>query len=487
MEGLEKEAILYYAEHPYEFCIDFLDLKPVSIEKEEWLKLSDEEKLKKNGEIIRDKEITWQQRDFLNVIPKALRDNKKVAVKAGHGVGKTTCESWLIIWFIFTRPHVKIPCTAPTREGLFDVLWSELSKWHSRFKFKDSLEWTKTHFYNKKYPETWFASARTSNKPENMQGFHADHLLFIVDEASGVAQEILEAVEGSQTQTGSLIIYLGNPTQISGGLFDAFNSKRNFYYTFTFNSEESPLVKPNYYRELGAKYGKDSDVYRVRVLGDFPKAEPDTLISLSRVEKAVNNDIEPPIIGEYNIVEIGVDVARFGDDETSIYSRHNNFIREEGFLRKRDLMYVVGEVVRVIRKYNNKMVLVNIDDSGLGGGVTDRLRELVKQGVIKAQIFPVNNGTKAKDEDNYVNCVTEMWDFMKDYIVDARLPNDNDLIAQLSTRKYTIDSKGRMMIEPKKELKKRHLRSPDRADGSILTLRSLIYGTRMNRSRAYAC
>ena len=452
----KQDSILYYAEHPYDFVLDVLKVQP-----------------------------TPQQKEVLDIIIKALEDNKGIAVKSGHGVGKTALESWIIIWFMVTRPNAKIPCTAPTRENLFDVLWSELAKWHNISNLDSSFEWTKTHYYNRKFSETWFATARTSNKPENMQGFHGEHLIFIVDEASGVDTEILEAIEGSQTQQGSLIIYLGNPTQISGGFFDAFNSKRPFYHCFTFNSEKSPLVKKEYYEKIAAKYGKDSDIYRVRVLGLFPKAEPDTLIPLDRCEAAVVRELVRPQPFQYDDVELGVDVARFGDDETVIYSRIVDVLEEECSIRKRDLMTVTGEVVKVARKYTGKNITINVDDSGLGGGVTDRLKELVKEGVLNATIVGVNNGSRANENEKYLNKGAEMWFYMREKIQSIKIPNDNDLIAQLSTRKYAVNSAGKHVVESKEHMKSRGLTSPDRADAAILTLHSLIYN-RVGRSALFA-
>lgn len=444
-----KEAVNYYREHPYDFVIDFFSFEGLPLNKP-----------------------SFQQEKVLKAIPNAIKENKSIAVKSGHGTGKTTTQAWIIHWFLTVYPNSKVPCTAPTREGLFDVMWSELSKWHNRFKLKDMFNWTKTKFHAKGKEEVWFATARTSNKPENMQGFHANNLMFVIDEASGVDNEILEAIEGSQTQEGSLMIYFGNPTQISGGLFDAFNSKRKFFKTFTFSSIDSPLVKKEYCEKIKSKYGEDSDVYRVRVLGDFPKAEPDTLISLDRIEKAVIREVQKE---PYEIVELGVDVARFGDDETVVYSRINNEIKEEQILHKRDLMTVSGTVIQIIKKYQDKKVVYcNIDDTGMGGGVTDRVKEVVNEQNLRCKVIGVNNGSKAKD-NTYLNLGTEMWFFMKEKIQELKIPNDNDLIAQLSGRKYSVNSSGRLILEPKEQMKQRGLTSPDRADACILTLRSLIY------------
>ena len=418
---------------------------------------------------------TAQQKQVLNIIPQAIIDKKNIATKSGHGTGKTAIEAIIVLWFIWTRPNPKIIVTAPTQHQLFDVSWSELAKWHKKSLIFDLFDWKKTSLSNTQYPEQWFVVARTSNKAENMQGFHAENLLFMVDEASGVDYEILEAIEGSQTQEGSMIMMFGNPTQLSGGFFDAFNTKRKFYYTFTFNSEESENVSDKWCEGISLKYGKDSDIYRVRVLGEFPTSEPDTLIPLDRVEKACMREMEREDTDKYNIVEIGADIARFGDDETSIYSRVKNHIKEEKILRKRDLMTVVGAIVQVAHQYKGKDIIINVDDTGLGGGVTDRLNELVDSGRLKAKINGVNNGSKAKDSDEYINCGTEMWFFMREKIQELSIPDDNDLIGQLSSRKYKITSTGKNQLEPKDKMKERGLASPDRADAVILTCRSLIY------------
>jgi len=429
---------------------------------------------------------TKQQLSFFKVLPKAINKKKNIAIRSGHGTGKTRTIAAIIKWFMDTRPFPRVIVTAPTQHQLYDIAWSELSKVHSGSVTRDSCEWKKTSFYNKKYPETWFAVARTSRDPEGMQGFHAEHLLFIVDEASGVSQEILEAIEGSQTQDNCTIVLLGNPTKISGGFYDAFHSKRNFYYTFRFNSEESEIVNPLYCEQLAAKYGKDSDIYRVRVLGEFPKAEPDTLISIDKCESAVIRE-DARLSSINDPIEIGCDVARYGGDETTIYSRQGFVSFEECIIRSSDLMTVCGELIKVMRKYPGRNYLLNIDDSGLGGGVTDRMIEVVNELHIPCIVTGVNNGSTARDSETYVNTGTEMWYYMKEWIQQAQIPNDQDLIGQLSSRKYGVNSKGKCILESKEQMKARGVTSPDRAEGLILTLRSLIYPICQTKSRNYAC
>ena len=450
-----QDSIKYFQQNPYMFVKHIIGVVPTS-----------------------------QQAIILNCIPKAIKEKMGIVVKSGHGTGKTAMETWITIWFMTCFAYPKIIATAPTQHQLYDVYWSELAKWHKKSKVNSMFEWSQTKFINKEYPTNWFAVARTSNKPENMQGFHAEHLLFIIDEAPGVDVDIMEAIEGTQTQEGSIIMMFGNPTQISGAFFDAFNSKRKFYYTFTLNAEESPIVDKRYYEIIAAKFGRDSDVYRVRVLGEFPKAEPDTLIPLNYVEAAANRELPEPDSTVYEVVELGVDVARFGDDETVVYSRIGNVVKEEVVLRKRDLMEVSGAVMQVAHKYKNKMIIINVDDSGLGGGVTDRVKELATK-FHRCEVFGVNNGSRAKDHDMYVNLGSEMWFFMREKIKEIRIPNDNDLIGQLSSRKYRLSSNGKHMLETKEQMKDRGLTSPDRADALILAFRSLIFETKVKGNRSF--
>ena len=485
MVDIEK-AIRYYGKNPYWFFVDMLGFKECKLSREEYCAMTNQQKIIAKNK--HDGEVTWQQKDILDVIPKAIEERKGISVRSGHGVGKTALESGIIIWWMTCFPHPKIPCTAPTQHQLYDILWSELSKWHKKSLVRDKFEWRKTHFWDKSDSENWFAVAQTSNKPDAMQGFHSEFLLFIIEEASGIPHDVMAVIEGTRTDDNALVMMFGNPTQISGAFHESFHGKRKFYYTFTLSCEESPRVHPDYYIEMADKYGKDSDIYRVRVLGEFPNAEPDTLIPIDRCEKAAEMEGDFPERKFWNDVELGVDVARYGDNETSIYSRVGNIIKEELIFREgRDLMYVVGQVVNIANKYRGKNIIINIDDSGLGGGVTDRLQELVKDGVLDATINGVNNGGSAKDKTRYINVGSEMWFFMREWIKEANIPNDNDLIGQLSTRRYSITSSGKHVVESKEHMRDRGIKSPDRADGAILTLRSLIYGYSTRGARAYAC
>ena len=181
---MTQEAILYYADNPADFVEDLLHVTP-------------------------DK----NQRAILN----SVAQNQMTSVRSGHGIGKSAVEAWTAIWFMSTRPFPKIPCTAPTQHQLFDILWAEISKWLRNNKaLERELVWTKEKVYMKQYPEEWFAVARTASKPDALQGFHADDILYIIDEASGVDDKVFEPVLGALSTPGARLLMCGNPTQLSG-------------------------------------------------------------------------------------------------------------------------------------------------------------------------------------------------------------------------------------------------------------------------------
>ena len=192
---LDAEAILYYADHPVEFVEDIIKATP------------DEQQAK---------------------ILQSVAKNQLTSVRSGHGVGKSTVEAWVVIWFMVTRPFPKIPCTAPTQHQLFDILWAEVSKWLRNNKaLSEELVWTKEKVYMKGYPEEWFAVARTASKPDALQGFHAEDVLYIIDEASGVDDSIFEPILGALSTPGARLLMCGNPTQLSGFFYESHNKNRD--------------------------------------------------------------------------------------------------------------------------------------------------------------------------------------------------------------------------------------------------------------------
>lgn len=426
--------------------------------------------------------------DWQALVAADVANEPKVAVKSGQGVGKTTLEAGLIIWFLVCRPYSKVIATAPTMQQLYDVLWAEISKWLNTSKVKNLLAWTKTKVYMNGDSERWFATAKTATKPENMQGFHEDHMMIVVDEASGVSDPIMEAILGTLTGSDNKLLLMGNPNRIEGVFFDAFNKDRDKFKTHTVSSRDSKRTSKDNIEMLESKYGKDSDVCRVRIDGQFPKGALDSFISLETVELACSprNKLKQADITTAKTLHVGVDVARFGDDKTVITPRISTKVFEFRKYAKKNTMETAGNVLMCCKEYmktyqNIKNCIVKVDDSGVGGGVTDRLKEVIREERLPIKVIPVNNGESATD-DYYFNLGAQQWGHIKELLevnfsnnlqgneAEIELPNDTEMIKQLSVRKYHMTSRGKIQLESKDDMKKRGLGSPDTADSLALCL-----------------
>lgn len=444
---LTTQAILYYKDRPVEFVKDIIGATPDDIQ----------------GEILN-----------------SVAENQLTSVRSGHGIGKSALQSWLILWFMCTRPFPKIPCTAPTKHQLHDILWAEVAKWLNP-TLKTEIEWTQEKLYMKSNPENWFAVPRTATQPDALQGFHAEHLLYIIDEASGVKDEVFEPVLGSLSTQDAKLIMCGNPTQLSGFFFDSHNKNRNIYKTFKVSGENSKRVSKDYIQMIIDMYGLDSDVYRVRVAGEFPKAMPDSFIQLDWVEncsKKVSTKTYPTLR-----IDLGVDVARYGDDETVINILFDKkYQQKQKVLHHNDTMQVTGVIVQLVEQLRQEYVgipiHIKIDCDGLGVGVYDRLKEIKQQkGWITVKLYECHFGgaggkNKKEEPVEFSNSTGLMWGLLRELLKrnEIELIYDDKQITQLSNRKYRINSDGKIELERKEEMKKRGLTSPDRGDALVLSL-----------------
>jgi hypothetical protein len=347
----------------------------------------------------------WQAEVLRSVVT-----NDNIAIRSGHGVGKSAFLAWTILWWLMTRHPAKVACTAPTAHQLEDVLWGELAKWHRKLPdlMQRVLSMKSSRLDLSGSPNESFAVARTARKekPEAFQGFHSDNMLFIADEASGIENVIFEVGEGAMSTPGAKTILTGNPTRNDGYFHAAFHKNRSLWEVFQVSCQNSKNVDPSYIEEMKTKYGEDSDIYRVRVLGEFPAASSLQFIHSDLVEEAQEREeqclLHDPMI-------LGVDVARFGDDQSIIFPRRGRDARTFPLQKYRNLdtMQLAARVAEAVREYKPDAVFV--DGGGVGGGVVDRLNQL------SIDCIEVNFGSKA-DEGRYANKRAEMWGRMKEWL-----------------------------------------------------------------------
>jgi hypothetical protein len=312
-----------------------------------------------------------------------------------------------------------------------------------------------------------FISARTSRAetPEALQGIHADNVLLVADEASGIPESVYEAASGSMSGHNATTLLLGNPTRNSGLFYDTHNRLKGEWKTFHVSCLDSPRVSDAFVREMQLRYGEDSPAYHVRVLGNFPPREEDTVIPVELIDGAMNREIK---IAKQTKSVWGLDVARMGSDASALAKRRGPVVEEIQTWKGLDLMQLTGAVVAEFEALvpSEQPVEILVDSIGLGAGVLDRLRELglPARGINVAE-SPAMKGT-------YANLRAELWFKCKGWLAnrDVKIPKDEQLFAELASPRYTFTSSGKMQVESKESMKKRGLPSPDKADALCLCL-----------------
>jgi hypothetical protein len=408
------------------------------------------------------------QEEFLNAISDGER---KMSVRSGHGTGKSTSASWAMLWFLLLRFPNKVVVTAPTSSQLFDALFAELKRWINELPphlqqlltvKSDRVELTSA-------ASEAFISARTSRAetPEALAGVHSENVLLVVDEASGVPEKVFEAAAGSMSGHSATTLLLSNPTRSSGTFYESQTRMSKSWWTRRWSCVDSPLVSNEFVEEMRERYGEESNAFRIRVLGEFPMADDDTIIPFHLAHSATQRDIEitPDIKPIW-----GLDVARFGTDKTALCKRYGNVVTDIDAWQGLDLMQTVG---RVMAEYealpsSQRPTEILVDSIGVGGGVVDRLREL---GV---PVRGINVGEAPAMGKTYMNLRSELWFKTKGWLEDrsCKIPRDDQLVAELTGIRYAFTSSGKMKAESKDAMRKRGLKSPDLADALCLTMAS---------------
>ena len=408
----------------------------------------------------------WQEEMLDAVAAPAIR---RISIRSGHGVGKSTGLAMASIWFVLVKSPCKVVITAPTSSQLFDAMFAEMKALANRLKppFAGLLEIKSDRIEMKRNPETAFISCRTSRaeQPEALAGVHSENVLLIADEASGIPEAVFEAASGSMSGHNATTILCGNPTRNTGFFYDTHNRLKDDWFTMHVSCIDSPRVSDDFVRDMARRYGEDSPAYHVRVLGNFPPSEEDTVIPVALIDYAMKNDVK---VHEDTATIWGLDVARQGGDASVLAKRQGPVIHPVTVWRNLDLMQLSGAVKAEYDAMppSRRPVEIIVDSNGFGAGVLDRLRELG----LPARGLNVSERAMAKE--TYLNLRAEIWFKAKAWLegMDVKLPYDDALWAELAAPRYYFTSAGKIQVESKEMMKKRGVSSPDRADAVCLTL-----------------
>lgn len=410
------------------------------------------------------------QKEFLREVASPTR---RLSVKSGHGTGKSTTASWAMLWFLLLKYPCKVVVTAPTSSQLFDAMFAELKRWIKELprEIQGLLNVKSDRVELVAAPAEAFISCRTAraeNAGEALAGVHSDNVLLVIDEASGVPEVVFEASAGSMSSVNATTVMLSNPTRSSGTFFESHNRMRHSWWTRTWSCEDSPLVADEFIDEMRERYGETSSAFLVRVMGEFPLADDDTIIPFHLVEAAQHRDIEEsPETSQI----WGLDVARMGSDKTALCKRTGSVVTDIKSWGGLDLMQTVGRVKAeydALEVWEQDNLEILIDSVGMGAGVFDRCQEL------GMPVRAINVSESPSMKETYLNLRAELWFRMKAWLENrtCKIPQNDRLLSELTSLKYTFTSSGKIKAESKQELKKRGFNSPDLADCLALTFSS---------------
>lgn len=474
---------------PSVFIEDIWDLKPQPLKKENknkaqyYIDRGQFNKVKAEWfeDFIKGEHITWQQWLIVLAVERALAGKgvNRISIASGHGIGKSAILAMLILWYMFCHKDAQVPCTAPTSEQMYDVLWKELSIWLSRMpeEIQNLYDHQSSYLRIKENPDAWFARARTARKenPEALSGIHADYVFAVADEASGVYEEIFNTAEGALTGPNVLFIMISNPTALQGYFFDSHHDDSHNWQTFSFSSEESPIVDWEFVERIREKHGINSDEYRIRVMGKFPLQNAalegwTQLLTRQDIGLALCREEEVRMEGARLL---GVDVSEGnGGDDSVLVVRGMNAARIELADPNIDTMQLAGRIVERVTRDGDAInpLNVSIDGVGIGDGVIKRCHEQ------KLPVTGVKAQEKAFDPKRYKNKKAEGYWKTRELvkggmklILDTPEEPHKSKWYQLTTIYYRTNSSGKLEIMPKTMMKKHGMDSPDVAEALMHT------------------
>lgn len=415
----------------------------------------------------------WQADLLRRIGEGTLTPNQAIleATASGHGIGKSALVAWIILWAIATMEDTRGIVTANTENQLKTRTWAELGKWYRLFIAKELFHLTATAIFSrdKSHQRTWRIDMVpwSENNPEAFAGLHnaGKRVVLIFDEASNIADMIWEVAEGALTDADTEIIWcvFGNPTRNTGRFYACFHTYAHRWHTQQIDSRSVSHTNKSLFEKWIEDYGLDSDFVRIRVLGQFPRHGEEEFISPELVREAMAREL--PFVPQDEPWVIGVDVGGSGTDGdmTVLWPRRGFDARteERRKYQGKDTQQVADLVLNLMRRLGTNLVAV--DGGGIGQGVVDRLR------VLGVDVVELKFGSKAdphggREVARYANKRAELWGSIKDWLRGGALPDDPQLLEELTGPKYTLNQQDAIQLERKDAMKARGVSSPDSAD-----------------------
>ena len=443
-------------------------------------------------------EPNFQQEEALVAYNEAImgRALPRIACRAGKGPGKTKVTSVIFTHWVLTHPLSKLVVTAPTFRQCQEV-WLAEAKSTVNSALADPRLGQLFDFRGKGFGilgaknADWGCVLITAITKEAFQGQHRLYIAFLEEEASGVKPDISNAIKETTSNADGtyLHIRIGNPNTRNCAFFDCFHSEESKWQRLHWNTEETPETKYFSKRrndEIAEEFGKDSDIYRISVLGDFPNLDPNCLISGEDLDACCTDEAlhNATYINQDKDTQIGTDLARFGGDECTVFPRSGGILFDM-WAHKTDPNNAIDKAIQFqdVYGWTNEECTHVVDTSGMGEVAVGQMGEAKRMGRKVHEFYSQNT---AYESDKYHDKISEAWcHFAKivkkhhAYLGGACGDNgklDKKLKDQLTNRRYVVTPKGKIKIESKDDYKKNNEdvengtigKSPDRADGLVM-------------------
>jgi hypothetical protein len=392
----------------------------------------------------------------------------KVAVASGNGIGKSCLVAWLNLWALSTFEDTRGTITANTENQLRTKTWPEIAKWYRLLLIKEMFILSATAIYSsdKDHEKTWRIDAIpwSENNPEAIAGLHntGKRLIITFDEASAISDLIFEAIEGALTDKNTEIFWFcfGNPTRNNGRFYDSFNKYKNSWITKQIDSRKVKMTNKEQLNQWVDERGIDNDWIKVHVLGRFPSASLNQLISTEDVEKAMNVQLREEMFNFAPKI-ITCDPAWMGDDYLEIGFRQGLHFKILLSLPKNDNDI---EIANIIANFENEYEAdAVILDAGYGTGIISAGRTMGRNW------FAIWFNGKSPDP-GCLNMRAYMWKETRDWLKSGgSIPNDKQLYADLIGPEVISRTDGKIQLESKKDMKTRGLPSPNKGDALALS------------------
>ena len=417
-------------------------------------------------------QIGFTPEDYQAEAAETLLRDKFISIKSGTTTGKTAFDATVGLWFFTTRAESNVIMTAPTGHQLDDLLMSEIRTWKSRIKLdmlRDAIIILSNRIFIEGHRE-WYMVPRTIPKDSSdklgdvISGFHAPHLLFLIDEASGVPDAVFSGMEGSMIQKNCFCALTGNPTRPVGYFFDSHNKNKARWAQRTFSSLNSRFVESDYVDRMREIHGEDSDWFRVKVLGEFPQGSFQAIATIDTLNELFTRHKDFPLeeAAKMGTLVAGLDPAGGRGDYSILTFRRGFYIYPPIRIKALDTVPLMNQVHKLMLKWGAKELY--IDYLGLGIPIYDIMRR--KSGY---RTYKMIANARANDSDGYGNLRAELYSQIRDNIDDFILPFHERYVQELP--EITINphpTTEKMMVIKKADLKPRLGFSPDYSD-SLMT------------------